>query len=136
MGIRRRALPPVASASPAAKPPALRMLSFQAHHSQPQSGSGRSAKARIELRRRGRRPSHRFLFTRKAGSARRRPARTGRAFHLQVLGMEDCLWRVLLRAQVIVDEAMGWHITNQAMLQELNVLRDAIHRGCYVSDNF
>uniref|UniRef100_K3Z1C2 Rx N-terminal domain-containing protein n=1 Tax=Setaria italica TaxID=4555 RepID=K3Z1C2_SETIT len=55
---------------------------------------------------------------------------------LQVLGMEDCLWRVLLRAQVIVDEAMGWHITNQAMLQELNVLRDAIHRGCYVSDNF
>ncbi|OEL35400.1 hypothetical protein BAE44_0003581, partial [Dichanthelium oligosanthes] len=56
--------------------------------------------------------------------------------NLQVLDMENRLCRVLLRAQVIVDEAMGRYITNQAMLQQLNMLRDAIHRGCYTLDSF
>ncbi|OEL13377.1 hypothetical protein BAE44_0025604, partial [Dichanthelium oligosanthes] len=43
---------------------------------------------------------------------------------------------VLLRAQVIVDEAMGRQITNQAMLQQLDMLRDAMHQGCYTLDTF
>lgn len=50
--------------------------------------------------------------------------------------VEDSLQRALLRAQVIVDEAMGRHITNQAMLQQLCMLRDAMHRGCYMLDTF
>ncbi|XP_062187575.1 uncharacterized protein LOC133890942 isoform X1 [Phragmites australis] len=50
------------------------------------------------------------------------------------LDVEDRLRRVLLRAQVIVDEAMGRHITNQAMLQQLDMLRDAMHRGYYMLD--
>ncbi|RLN24583.1 hypothetical protein C2845_PM07G01360 [Panicum miliaceum] len=41
---------------------------------------------------------------------------------LQEQDMEDCLCRVLLRAQVITDEAMGRQITNQAMLLQLDVL--------------
>ena len=52
------------------------------------------------------------------------------------LAVEDSLQRVLLRAQVIIDEAMGKHITNQAMLLRLNLLRDAMHRGHYVLDTF
>ncbi|XP_062186559.1 uncharacterized protein LOC133890129 isoform X2 [Phragmites australis] len=52
------------------------------------------------------------------------------------LDVEDRLRRVLLRAQVIVDEAMGRHITNQAMLQQLDMLRDAMHRGYYMLDTF
>ncbi|CAL5091866.1 unnamed protein product [Urochloa decumbens] len=52
------------------------------------------------------------------------------------LDVEDCLRRVLLRAQVIMDEAMGRHITNQAMLLQLIVLRDAMHRGYYMLDTF
>jgi len=50
--------------------------------------------------------------------------------------LEDCLCRVLLRAQVIVDEAMGRHITNQAMLHQLNMLRDGMYRGYYTLDTF
>ncbi|XP_062187561.1 uncharacterized protein LOC133890934 isoform X2 [Phragmites australis] len=52
------------------------------------------------------------------------------------LDLEDRLCRVLLRAQVIVDEAMGRHITNQAMLQQLDMLSDAMHRGYYMLDTF
>jgi len=50
------------------------------------------------------------------------------------LDVEDCLRRVLLRAQVIIDEAMGRHITNEAMLLQLVMLRDAMHRGYYMLD--
>ncbi|KAL6647681.1 hypothetical protein ACP70R_015118 [Stipagrostis hirtigluma subsp. patula] len=49
---------------------------------------------------------------------------------------EDSLQRVLLRAQVIINEAMGRHITNQAMLQQLDMLSDAIHQGYYMLDTF
>nr|CAB3451772.1 unnamed protein product [Digitaria exilis] len=52
------------------------------------------------------------------------------------LDVEDCLRRVLLRAQVIIDEAMGRHITNHSMLLQLVMLRDAMHRGYYTLDNF
>ncbi|KAF8713923.1 hypothetical protein HU200_027905 [Digitaria exilis] len=52
------------------------------------------------------------------------------------LDVEDCLRRVLLRAQVIIEEAMGRHITNHAMLLQLLMLRDAMHRGHYTLDNF
>ncbi|RCV35029.1 hypothetical protein SETIT_7G206100v2 [Setaria italica] len=44
--------------------------------------------------------------------------------------------RALLRAQVIIDEATGRHITNQAMVQQLNMLRDAMYQGCYILDTF
>ncbi|WVZ61579.1 hypothetical protein U9M48_011431 [Paspalum notatum var. saurae] len=50
--------------------------------------------------------------------------------------LEDRLHRVLLRAQIIVDEAMGRQVTNQAMLQQLGLLSDAMHRGCYLLDTF
>jgi hypothetical protein len=53
-----------------------------------------------------------------------------------VLAMEDSLQRALLRAQAIVDEAMGRHITNQAMLQLLGMLIDAMHQGYYTLDTF
>ncbi|XP_062183518.1 putative disease resistance RPP13-like protein 1 [Phragmites australis] len=52
------------------------------------------------------------------------------------LDVEDRLRRVLLRAQVIIDEAMGRHVTNQAMLHQLDMLRDAMHRGYYMLDTF
>jgi hypothetical protein len=48
----------------------------------------------------------------------------------------DRLRWVLLRAQVIVDEAIGRHITNHSMLLHLDMLRDAIHRGYYTLDIF
>ncbi|CAL5077628.1 unnamed protein product [Urochloa decumbens] len=44
--------------------------------------------------------------------------------------------RALLQAQVIIDEATGRHITNQAMLQQVDMLRDAMHHGCYILDTF
>uniref|UniRef100_A0ACD5WU30 Uncharacterized protein n=1 Tax=Avena sativa TaxID=4498 RepID=A0ACD5WU30_AVESA len=44
------------------------------------------------------------------------------------------LQRILLRAQIIVDEATGRHITNQGMLRQLSLLRDAMYRGYYVLD--
>ncbi|KAG2640483.1 putative disease resistance protein RGA3 [Panicum virgatum] len=50
------------------------------------------------------------------------------------LDVKDCLRRLLLRAQVIIDEAMGRHITNQPMLLRLVMLSDAMHRGYYVLD--
>ncbi|XP_062189262.1 uncharacterized protein LOC133892470 isoform X2 [Phragmites australis] len=52
------------------------------------------------------------------------------------LPVEDSLQRALLRAQVIVDEAMGRHITNRAMLQQLDLLRNTMHRGFYTLDTF
>jgi hypothetical protein len=54
----------------------------------------------------------------------------------KVLEVEGKLERTLLRAQVIVDEATGRSITNQAMLQQLDMLRDAMYRGCYMLDTF
>ncbi|CAL5091112.1 unnamed protein product [Urochloa decumbens] len=53
-----------------------------------------------------------------------------------VLDVENSLQRALLRAQVIIDEATGRHITNQAMLKQLDMLRDAMHHGCYILDTF
>ncbi|CAL5077206.1 unnamed protein product [Urochloa decumbens] len=53
-----------------------------------------------------------------------------------LMDVEDRLPRVLLRAQVIIDEAMGRHITNQAMLLQLSMVRDAMYRGYYMLDTF
>jgi hypothetical protein len=50
--------------------------------------------------------------------------------------MEESLQRALIRAQVIVDEAMWRKITNQPMLLQLVMLRDAMHRGYYMLDTF
>ncbi|CAD6341984.1 unnamed protein product [Miscanthus lutarioriparius] len=52
------------------------------------------------------------------------------------MALEDSLQRALLRAQVIDEEAMGRHITNQALIQQLGMLRDAMHRGYYALDAF
>ncbi|KAL6880308.1 hypothetical protein ACP4OV_011873 [Aristida adscensionis] len=52
------------------------------------------------------------------------------------LDVEDRLRRTLLRAEVILDEAMGRAITNRAMLQQLDMLRGAMHRGYYTLDTF
>jgi hypothetical protein len=54
----------------------------------------------------------------------------------KVLEVEDRLKRTLLRAQVISDEATGRQITNQAMLQQLDMLRDAMYRCRYILDTF
>lgn len=43
---------------------------------------------------------------------------------------------VLLRIDAIVEEAEGRHITNQAMLQQLQMLRQGMYRGYYTLDNF
>ncbi|KAM0873027.1 hypothetical protein ACQ4PT_038346 [Festuca glaucescens] len=51
-----------------------------------------------------------------------------------VQAMEISLERILLRAQVIIDEAEGRHITNQGMLRQLGMLRDAMYQGFYVLD--
>lgn len=50
--------------------------------------------------------------------------------------VEDSLARILLRAQVIIDEAAERQITNQGMLRQLRMLRDAVYRGSYVLDIF
>ncbi|CAO1939976.1 unnamed protein product [Urochloa humidicola] len=50
--------------------------------------------------------------------------------------VEDHLHRILLRAQAIIKEAVGRQITNQAMLQQLDMLRDTIYRGYYLLDTF
>ncbi|KAL6880494.1 hypothetical protein ACP4OV_012059 [Aristida adscensionis] len=50
--------------------------------------------------------------------------------------VEDRLGRVLLRAQVIIDEAMWRHITNPAMHQKLDMLRNSMYRGYYILDTF
>uniref|UniRef100_A0A804UCM0 Rx N-terminal domain-containing protein n=1 Tax=Zea mays TaxID=4577 RepID=A0A804UCM0_MAIZE len=52
------------------------------------------------------------------------------------LDMEESIQGALLQAQVIIEEAMGRHITNQAMLLQLGMLRDAMHRGYYTLDAF
>jgi hypothetical protein len=52
------------------------------------------------------------------------------------LDLEDNLQKALLRAQIIADEAMGRHVTSRAMLLQLDMLKDAIHRGCYMLDIF
>ncbi|CAL5091533.1 unnamed protein product [Urochloa decumbens] len=52
------------------------------------------------------------------------------------MDVEDRLHKVLLRAQIILDEAMGRHITNQAMLLQLSIVRDAMYRGYYMLDTF
>ncbi|CAL4961669.1 unnamed protein product [Urochloa decumbens] len=43
---------------------------------------------------------------------------------------------VLLRIQATVEEAEGRHITNQAMLQQLQILSEAMYKGCYLLDSF
>ncbi|XP_047080640.1 disease resistance protein RGA2-like [Lolium rigidum] len=53
---------------------------------------------------------------------------------LPVQAMEINLERILLRAQVIVEEAEGRHITNQGLLRQLRMLRDAMYQGFYVLD--
>ena len=53
-----------------------------------------------------------------------------------VMVVADRLQRALLRAQVIVDEAMEWQITNQVVLQQLDMLRDAMYRGYYILNTF
>lgn len=60
----------------------------------------------------------------------------GKSFKPTALDVEDRLCRILLQAQVIVDEAMGRQITNQAMLQQLDMLREAMYRGYYILDTF
>jgi hypothetical protein len=44
----------------------------------------------------------------------------------RVLAAEVILEKVLLRSQVIINEATSWHITNQWRLWQLNMLRDAM----------
>lgn len=54
-------------------------------------------------------------------------------------GLEENLQQlrlVLLRIQATVEEAEGRHITNQAMLQQLETLREAVYKGCYLLDTF
>ncbi|KAG2639534.1 hypothetical protein PVAP13_2KG004400 [Panicum virgatum] len=53
-----------------------------------------------------------------------------------VMVVADRLQRALLRAQVIVDEAMERQITNQVVLQQLDMLRDAMYRGYYILNTF
>ncbi|KAM0828975.1 hypothetical protein ACQ4PT_067188 [Festuca glaucescens] len=53
---------------------------------------------------------------------------------LPVQAMEINLERILLRAQVIVEEAEGRHITNQGIIRQLRMLRDAMYQGFYVLD--
>ncbi|XP_039793070.1 disease resistance protein RGA2-like [Panicum virgatum] len=52
----------------------------------------------------------------------------------KVADVESSLQRALLRAQVIIDEATDRRITNQAMLQQLEMLKDAMYKGCYILD--
>ncbi|TVU40185.1 hypothetical protein EJB05_13636, partial [Eragrostis curvula] len=50
--------------------------------------------------------------------------------------MQHNLHRVLLRVGVIVEEAEGRIIRNQAMVYQLNILRKEMYRGYYTMDNF
>jgi hypothetical protein len=52
------------------------------------------------------------------------------------MAVEESLERALLQARAIVEEAVGRRITNQAMVQQLGMLRDAMHRGYYALDAF
>ncbi|CAL5077349.1 unnamed protein product [Urochloa decumbens] len=55
---------------------------------------------------------------------------------LKVMDVDHRLESTLLRAQLIINEATGRHITNIAMLQQVDMLRDAMHHGCYALDTF
>ncbi|RLN00931.1 hypothetical protein C2845_PM06G27520 [Panicum miliaceum] len=46
------------------------------------------------------------------------------------------LERALLRIAITVEEAEGRLITNKAMLQQLKMLRQEMHKGYYVLDKF
>jgi hypothetical protein len=52
--------------------------------------------------------------------------------------MEDkrlhSLERLLLRVHVIVEEVEGWHITNQATMDRLNLLRKEMYKGYFTVD--
>jgi hypothetical protein len=52
------------------------------------------------------------------------------------LDLEDNLQKALLQAQIIADEDMGRHVTSRAMLLQLDMVREAIHRGCFTLDIF
>ncbi|KAJ1287459.1 hypothetical protein BS78_02G011600 [Paspalum vaginatum] len=54
----------------------------------------------------------------------------------QAQDVESRLRSVLLRAQIITEEATGRQVTNQAMLLQLDMLRGAMHRGYYMLDTF
>ncbi|XP_037406604.1 disease resistance protein RGA2-like isoform X1 [Triticum dicoccoides] len=60
--------------------------------------------------------------------------------YLQSQGAEEeklqRLRAVLLRIHATVEEAEGRHITNQAMLQQLQMLRRGMYRGYYTLDTF
>ncbi|XP_039793246.1 uncharacterized protein LOC120659239 [Panicum virgatum] len=58
------------------------------------------------------------------------------SFQATTPDVEDRLRRILFRAQVIVDEAMGRQITNRGVLQQLDMLRDAMHHSYYILDTF
>ncbi|CAN6199288.1 unnamed protein product [Urochloa humidicola] len=46
------------------------------------------------------------------------------------------LERLLLRVAITVEEAEGRFITNQAMLHQLNMMREEMYRGYYLLDKF
>lgn len=46
------------------------------------------------------------------------------------------LHRMLLRIQTTVEEAEGRHVTNQAMLLQLQMMRNGMYRGYYMLDSF
>ncbi|KAF0926074.1 hypothetical protein E2562_021790 [Oryza meyeriana var. granulata] len=46
------------------------------------------------------------------------------------------LERMLLRLAVVVEDAEGRRVTNHAMLRQLNMLRQDMHRGYYLLDTF
>ncbi|KAF8748669.1 hypothetical protein HU200_012891 [Digitaria exilis] len=50
--------------------------------------------------------------------------------------MLDSLQQLLRRAGAIVEEAEGRYITNQAMLQQLSILRKELYKGYYTLDTF
>jgi hypothetical protein len=52
------------------------------------------------------------------------------------MAVEESLQRALLQARAIIEEAVGRRITNQAMIQQLGMLRDTMHRGYYALDAF
>lgn len=49
--------------------------------------------------------------------------------------MIDNLKRLLLRVRVIIEEAEKQHITNKAMVNQLNLLRKEMYRGYFTMDN-
>jgi hypothetical protein len=58
---------------------------------------------------------------------------------LQTGGAEESLQhlrRVLLRVRATVEEAERRHVTNQAMLRQLDTLRHSMYRGYYALDAF